>query len=356
MRQPRTFTLSLGLWLIACGTSTDGAGDSSAGGAFPGASSNAGAASAAAGTSAGGAAGALVTGGTGPSAAGSRQTGGAGGASGGFAGANIAGQSSGGSSGALGGGAGLGAAVPSGGCEKTSTLKNDGYNTITSGGQSRQYYLRWPTTYDKSRPYRLILSFHGAGGKGTDVAPSFFGLYDLANGSTIFAAPDASGGFWSAAADTAFVDDILKTVEANLCIDTLRVELEGFSQGAAMAWTLACSRANVFRAVVGHSGGGVPNPTTCQPIPYLGSLGLSDVSGNSQKTQTDQFANWNGCTIEPLPTAPKGGHICSNYRGCPANYPVRWCSYDGGHTPSPNDSGMSSSWMPSEVWRFLSQF
>ncbi len=100
----------------------------------------------------------------------------------------------------------------------------------------------------------------------------------------------------------------------------------------------------------------VANPTTCEPVPYLGSLGLSDVSGNSQKTQTDQFAKWNGCTIETLPTAPNGGHVCTNYKGCPAAYPVRWCSYDGGHTPSPNDAGKSSSWMPAEVWPFLSQF
>jgi poly(3-hydroxybutyrate) depolymerase len=247
-------------------------------------------------------------------------------------------------------------AVPSAGCGKTSTLKNNGYNTITSGAKSRQYYLRYPPSYDKGHPYRLILSFHGANGKGTDVAPGFFGLYDLANGSTVFIAPDASGGLWSAASDTTFIDDVLKAVEGDLCIDTSRVELEGFSQGAAMAWTLTCARPNVFRAVVGHSGGGIANPTTCHAVPYFGSLGLSDISGNSQATQTDPFAKWNGCTIESLPTAPSGGHVCTNYKGCPTGDPVRWCSYDGGHTPSPNDAGKSTSWMPAEVWPFLSQF
>jgi poly(3-hydroxybutyrate) depolymerase len=261
--------------------------------------------------------------------------------------------------GAAGGAAAAGAggtagAVASGGCTKTPTLKNNGYNSITSGGKSRQYYLRWPAAYDKAHPYRLILGLHGATGKGTDVAPGFFGLYELSNGTTIFIAPDASGGLWSAATDTTFFDDILKAVEADLCIDTTRVELEGFSQGAAMAWTLACSRPKVFRAVVGHSGGGVANPTSCQPVPYLGSLGLSE--GGGQKTQTDQFAKWNGCTIETLPSAPTGGHLCSDYKGCPAGYQVRWCPYDGGHTPSPNDAGKNISWMPSEVWPFLSQF
>ena len=162
------------------------------------------------------------------------------------------------------------------------------------------------------------------------------------------------GGLWSAARDTTFVSDILKQVEADLCIDLTRVELEGFSQGAAMSWTLACSLPGTFRAVVGHSGGGVANPTTCQPIAYMGSLGLQE--GNGQNTQTDQFAKFNGCTITTLPKAPTGGHVCTDYMGCPAGKPVRWCSYDGGHTPSPTDAGKSASWMPAEVWPFLSQF
>jgi len=143
-------------------------------------------------------------------------------------------------------------------------------------------------------------------------------------------------------------------VEADLCIDTSRVMLEGFSQGAAMTWTLACSRPGIFRAAVGHSGGGVTNPTSCQPIPYFGSGGLQE--SVTQTSQTDQFAKWNGCTISTLPTAPTGGHVCTNYTGCPTADPVRWCNYDGPHTPLPTDSGKSTSWMPSETWPFFSQF
>jgi len=283
-------------------------------------------------------------------------------ASAGRGGSGTAGNGSGGagtagSSGGIGGGA-----MMSGGCGKTPTLKNSPsattftYNVITSGGMSRQYILRWPDNYDKSHPYRLIIGLHGATGSGRDIAraPAYFGLFDLSQGSTIFIAPDAVGGLWSAAQDTTFVSDILKQVEADLCIDLTRVELEGFSQGAAMSWTLACALPGTFRAAVGHSGGGVANPTACQPIPYMGSLGLQE--GNGQNTQTDQFARFNGCTITTLPRAPTGGHVCTDYTGCPAGKPVRWCSYDGGHTPSPTDAGKSASWMPSEVWPFLSQF
>ena len=77
-------------------------------------------------------------------------------------------------------------------------------------------------------------------------------------GSTIFIAPDAAGGLWSATSDTTFVSDILKQVEADLCIDLTRVELEGFSQGAAMSSTLACSLPGTFRAAIGHSAAAWP--------------------------------------------------------------------------------------------------
>lgn len=57
----------------------------------------------------------------------------------------------------------------------------------------------------------------------------------------------------------------------------------------------------------------------------------------------------NGCTIETHPTAPNGGHVCSDYAGCAEEAPVRWCSFDAGHTPLPNDAGENSSWMPG-IW------
>ena len=182
----------------------------------------------------------------------------------------------------------------------------------------------------------------------------YFGLWDLSKGTTIFVAPSADGGLWDATNDTAFVTEIIKAVEADLCIDTSRIMLEGFSQGAAMSWTLGCKLTGVFRAIVGHSGGGVANPSQCQPIAYFGSGGKQE--NVTQTTQSDQFARWDGCTIETFAPAPSGGHMCNDYKGCSAGHPVRWCPYDGPHTPSPTDSGKTMSWMPSEVWPFFSQF
>lgn len=348
--------LTLGLGL-GCGVEDPpaevGQGGSGGGASVAGSSTVAGTGSAGAPATAGTASGGTSSGGTGPNA-----TAGAGGGGGGTAvagSAGMAGSSTGGTS--AGGGGGTGGSMPGGeqkstGCGKARTLQ-DGSQMVQSGGAQRSYRLRVPADYDKDRPYRLMLGFHGAGGKGSDIAPSFFGLWDLSQGSTIFAAPDAVGGLWKADADTTMVSDLLKQLEADLCIDTSRIEIEGFSQGGAMTWTLACALPGKFRLAIVHSGGGLPMPKTCQPIPFFSALGTD---GSGQGMSSDFFAMTNGCTVEALPEAPKGGHACTDYKGCSANHPTRWCDYDAGHTPSATDAGQSKSWVPQEVWNFVKQF
>ena len=247
------------------------------------------------------------------------------------------------------------------GCKKTPTLKNSTNNssampiTISVGGTNRQYAIRWPSNYDNTHPYRLILDLHGYGGSYQETSGNdYFGLWTPSNNTTIFVSLSAINKDWGTGDNTAYTQAVLKAVEADLCIDTSRIMLEGFSQGAAQAWQLACSLPGVFRAAVGHSGGGVTAPSTCKPIPYLGSGGLQE--SVTQTTQTDKFAKWNACTVATLPKAPTGGHVCTNYAVAPRLRPVRWCNYDGPHTPLPTDSGQRSSWMPSETWPFFSQF
>jgi hypothetical protein len=251
-----------------------------------------------------------------------------------------------------GGAAGGGGEMKSDGCGQTRTLQ-DGNRMVESGGEQRTYVLRVPEDYDNSRPYRLMLGFHGATGRGADVAPSYFGLWELSEGSTIFVAPDAVGGIWNASRDTTMVTDLLTQLNDDLCIDTSRIGIEGFSQGGAMVWTLACALPGTFNVAVVHSGGGLAMPQSCEPIPFFSALGTD---GSGQDMSSDFFAMVNGCTVESLPTAPTGGHACTDYEGCSPGSPTRWCDYDAGHTPEPRDSGENQSWVPEEVWNFVEQF
>ncbi len=283
-----------------------------------------------------------------PGTGGTGGTGGAGGA--------------GGSSGSSGTG-GSGDATPSQGCGSPPTTlqsavfgQSSPVNSVSVGGMDRQFLVRWPSNYKNDRPYRLHLGLHGYGGNLDENGKDNFGLWNLSQDSTIFVTLAAVGGAWNLSGDLTYVDEVLKKVEDELCIDTSRVMLEGFSQGGAMSWSLTCARPGVFRAVVGHSAGspGYSAPTNCAPVAYFGTLGLGDIAGNSQATQTDPFARDNSCTIENLPTAPTGGHVCTPYRNCQQGFPVVWCSYDGGHWFQQVDAGQTVNWIPEAVWSFLS--
>jgi poly(3-hydroxybutyrate) depolymerase len=298
-----------------------------------------------------------VGGGTAGTAGGGKGGGTGVGGSGGSAGRSGGAGGSGGPGGAAGGASG---GKMSAGCGKApATLKSatvgqaTPVNSLSVGGMDRQFLVRWPSNYANTKAYPLHIGLHGANGNLSENGKDNFGLWTLSKDSTIFVTLAAVSGLWSGDRDLAYADAVMKQVESELCIDTSKVVLEGFSQGAAMSWFLTGSRPGVFRAVVGHSGGGVQGIPALSPVAYLGSLGTQEMPNNSQKTQTDQFAKVDGCTIETLPTAATGKHVCTAYKGCQDGFPVTWCSYDGGHGFQDTDSGSSTSWVPATVWDFL---
>jgi poly(3-hydroxybutyrate) depolymerase len=311
------------------------------------------------------------TGATVPAASGgSGALGGAGSSGSGGATVPGSGGASGSGSGGSSGGSGVDAgAAQSGGCGKTRTLQNGTLN-ITSGGASRKYILLVPSGYDNSHPYRLVLAFAESGSSAQSVATrNYFTMATYDSKNTIFVAPDAANGAgsWSNT-DVAFTDAILAQLEGDLCIDTTRVFATGFSFGAGMAMALACTRADVFRAVAFFSGADLTSscPTTLtKPIAYYASQASEDSNGmditnpmTGEKKQA-QFAAVNGCTPEPASTTfPAAGqpHTCTIYKGCSAGHPTEYCVFNGPHGWEPKDPGQATSWDAPEAWKFITQF
>ncbi|MFI5682131.1 cellulose binding domain-containing protein [Streptomyces cellulosae] len=266
-------------------------------------------------------------------------------------------------------------AAASPGCGKTPALTS-GTHTIQSSGENRSFILRVPDGYDRNRAYRLVFGFHWWGGTSTDVATgrtvetgtwAYYGLQRLANNSAVFVAPQGLGNGWanSGGEDVTFVDDMIRRIEADLCVDTTQRFALGFSYGAAMSYALACSRATVFRAVAVQSGGqlsGCGGGT--QPIAYLGVHGLRDsvlgISGG--RAMRDRFVRNNGCSVQnpPEPTQGSLTHRVTTYSGCSAGHPVAWAAFDEGHIAAPQDGAAGDSgsrtWLPGEVWKFFTQF
>ncbi|GAB2895838.1 hypothetical protein GCM10027074_74270 [Streptomyces deserti] len=208
----------------------------------------------------------------------------------------------------------VGTSAVSPGCGKAPTLTS-GTHTIRSSGKNRSFILRIPDGYDRNRAHRLVFGFHWLGGTSTDVATgrtvetgtwAYYGLQRLAGNSTVFVAPQGLNNGWANAGgeDVTFVDDMIRRIEADLCVDTAQRFALGFSYGGAMSYALACSRATVFRAVAVLGGGqlsGCGGGT--QPIAYLGVHGLRDSvlgisGGRAMRTGSS------GTTAAPRRTRP----------------------------------------------------
>jgi poly(3-hydroxybutyrate) depolymerase len=263
----------------------------------------------------------------------------------------------------------------SAGCGKTPTLTN-GSHTIQSGGRSRNYMIRIPGNYDNNHPYPLVFAFHWQGGTMNDVDGggssgytwSYYGLREKADQSTnskmIFVAPDGNGGWPNTNnQDLTFVDDLLKLIKGDLCVDTTRIFAMGFSYGGGMSYAIACARANVFRAVAVYSGAQLSGCTGgTLPIAYIGIHGIKDdrcgIGGG--RSLRDKFVTNNVCTKPAtVPEASGNTHVCYNYQGCKDGYPVEWCTFNGGHTPGDVDGGGddgAKTWTKAEVWKFFTQF
>ncbi len=261
-----------------------------------------------------------------------------------------------------------------GGCGSAPTLAS-GTHTIQSGGKSRSFILRVPADYDNAHPYRLIFAFHWRGGTAGEVASggtsgtawSYYGQQEQSNNSAILVAPQGLGNGWANAGgeDVTFVDDMIRRIEGGLCVDTAQRFATGFSWGGGMSYALACSRANVFRAVAVISGGQISGCSGgTQPIAYFGIHGIGDsvLTVAQGRSLRDRFVGNNGCTPQS-PREPAPGsrtHITTTYSGCRAGYPVQWAAFDGGHIPGPVDGSPAESgvatWTKREIWRFFAQF
>jgi poly(3-hydroxybutyrate) depolymerase len=303
--------------------------------------------------------------------------GGATGLPGGGVGAGLAGH--GGLSGAAGGGAGstsAGAAgtdgsgsdtKPSAGCGKPRTLQN-GTITIPFNNGSRKYVLRAPDDYDNAHPYRLVLAYAASDWPVSRIVDNdYYTFAALDSDNTIFVAPDAPDGMghWSKG-DVDFTDAVLAQLEGELCVDETRIFATGFSFGGGMAIALACTRADVFRGVAFFSGadltGSCTGPLT-KPIAYYASQASQDSSGppmpSSGRVKQAEFAAVNGCTAEASATtfpASRAPHTCTDYKGCSAGHPTKYCVFDGPHGWEPKDPGQAMSWNAAEAWKFITQF
>lgn len=279
----------------------------------------------------------------------------------------------------------------SSGCGKAPGIASSKYNNgtsidITAAGMQRRYVLQVPTNYDNTHPYKLVVTLHARDGNDKQMYNwQYYGLLSPSNNTTIFVAPNgqlngkpctgtSSSGETSCGwpntngQDLALVDAVVAQTLENFCIDTDRIFATGWSYGGSMSYDVGCERP---LSKVGTAGWGVRavaiysaaqlsgNCTPSSPVAFYHSHGTGD---SVLKYDTmgiplaQNFAKANGCTWATPTKVSSGSHVCTNLAGCKTGYPLEFCSFNGDHTPFPDNGQSAGSWGPQEAWKFLSQF
>ncbi len=179
------------------------------------------------------------------------------------------------------------AAVPSTGCSQPAGPELSGQKeTIEVGGTSRFYLLSTPPPPAGSTaiPRPVVVDFHGLDeGAGVHEATSLFGPLGQKDGF-VAVYPNGTGTpvHWDTAPspsnpDLVYVNAMLDQLESTLCLDTSRIYATGFSDGAIMTSTLACTMADRFAAFAPVSGITLPSPCPLsRKIPILTFHGTAD--------------------------------------------------------------------------------
>ena len=259
--------------------------------------------------------------------------------------------------------------TPSKGCGKDNTLKN--YFKFKGGGIEHEVYLDLPENYDKNKPYRLVFGMHCMGGSAQNVAKNehYYGYRDKDKKNTIFVAPhgytDQMPWRCGDNKDHLFFDEILTYLNENLCVDTSRVFSSGFSFGAMYSNSLAQTFQHRLRGVVVFATADqviyIPK-NAGKPIAWMGTVGLSDGTcpPSMGRSARDRILRNNGpeghtdCTSEKATEYTGGNHVCYDYKTVDPRFPVKWCTFNGGHQWDMRENGKM--WASDIGWEFITQF
>ena len=176
------------------------------------------------------------------------------------------------------------------GCEvdavPTQTLEHD--------GQTREYVLYVPDSYDGSSAVPLLFNFHGFGGEASDQMSwadfrpladehGFIVVYpqgtDL-DGYSHWNSALPGGDNKSTADDFGFIIALLDQIAASHNIDAERVYASGYSNGGFMSYALACHHSDRFAAIAPVSatmlGEDNSDCSPSHPMPVISFHGTAD--------------------------------------------------------------------------------
>jgi phospholipase/carboxylesterase len=125
-------------------------------------------------------------------------------------------------------------------------------------GSTRDGLLYVPAGYGELEKAPLALTLHGAGGNARSGISHFLHLADTAG--VVLLAPESRGRTWDVlmggyGPDVEFIDRTLEWEFDRLALDTRRLAITGFSDGATYALSLGLTNGNLFTHLIAFSPG-----------------------------------------------------------------------------------------------------
>jgi poly(3-hydroxybutyrate) depolymerase len=210
---------------------------------------------------------------------------------------------------------------------------------------NRYFWVRVPLSYDPDRAYPTVFLGPGCGASGQGPLPLQMASKEEA---ILIGLNGVDNCFNKDSADTpelGYFDATLAAVKSELCVDSSRIFVAGFSSGSWLTNYLGCVRADVIRGQASIAGGLPPIPAACAgPI---AAMYVADTDDNKNTVETVKIAVErarlaDGCSAETEPYDFGVPSPCVQYKGCRAGYPVVWCVTSGiGHADS-SSTGIST--------------
>lgn len=272
-------------------------------------------------------------------------------------------------------------------------------DSIFWDGKQRTYKFFLPTSYTGTQKIPMIISLHPSFSNADNHmnAAKWQLIGDTANFISVYPngtsnQPSSTNFSWNAynlstgssADDVGFLNALIDSMITNYAVDTCRIYISGFSNGAWMSWRMMCDFTNRFAAVAplsgswkygkdglcdhgGCNGSTIPgtNPPSqeatmnCTPskrMPYMYYRGTNEVNLTDRAiTDPNGIYFWsrhNGCdTIPTVDTITSNGDqiIRERYLNC----------QDSTETIIMNVVGNSHTWHASvtnEFWKFLRKY
>jgi len=241
-------------------------------------------------------------------------------------------------------------------------------------GGVRPVVLQVPVAYDGSAELPLLVVLHGYTSSGAQ-QQTYFGLDSLVNTASVFLlTPDGTrdsrgNRFWNGTDaccdlegagvdDVAYLRGLIATVRRAYRVDPGRIFVMGHSNGAFMAYRLACEDATGVTAVVGLAGATWQDAARCAPAAGVSVLAIhgdadrtirydgGQITGNAYPgaaLTTERWAAAGGCAAPveaPTPldvdaAVPGAETSVTRWTGCAAGLGVElWTVAGGGHVPA----------------------